>query len=291
MNKKDIEIMKNSFDSARHYIAVDDKKVECWSARELQKLLGYSKWQNFSVAIKRAKDACITNNQNVDDYFQDSTVEVEIGSGTKRTLFDILLTRYACYLVAMNGDPQKDAIAFAQSYFATQARKMEILEERIQNLHRVGERHKLTNAETRLSKNIYERGVDDQGFGRIRSKGDRALFGGLSTKEMKERLGVKNKSRPLADFLPTVTIAAKTLATEMTNYNVEQNDLQGESDITDEHVTNNSTIRKMLGERGIKPEELPPAEDIKKVERKLNKDAKSISIANTFSDSKKKELV
>ncbi len=288
MNKKDIEIMKNSFDSARHYLAVDDKKVECWSARELQKLLGYSKWQNFEVAIKRAKDACITNNQNIDDYFQDSTLEVEIGSETKRNIFDILLTRYACYLVAMNGDPQKDAIAFAQSYFATQARKMEIIEERLQNQHRLDERHKLTNAETRLSKNIYERGVDEQGFGRIRSKGDRALFGGLSTSEMKAKLGVKNKSRPLADFLPTVTIAAKNLATEMTNYNVEQNDLYGERDITFEHVTNNKNIRKMLDERGIRPEELPPAEDIKKIERKLNKDAKAISLANNFSNIKKK---
>lgn len=192
---------------------------------------------------------------------------VQIGSGAERSVKDYMLTRYACYLIAQNGDPKKEEIAFAQSYFAVQTRKQERLEERISYVERVEARGRLRESEKRLSQNIYERGVDDAGFGRIRSKGDAALFGGNTTQQMKEKLGVKS-NRPLADFLPTLTIAAKNLATEMTNYNVEQKDLQGESSITDEHVQNNTSVRSMLGERGIRPEELPPAEDMKKLERR-----------------------
>ena len=200
---------------------------------------------------------------------------VELGSGAKREVEDYMLTRFACYLIAQNGDPKKEEIAFAQSYFAIQTRKIELIEERLNLKSRLETRDKLRASEKQLSQNIYERGVDDKGFGRIRSKGDTALFGGHTTEDMKRRLGIKS-TRPLADFLPTLTIAAKNLATEMTNYNVSEKDLQGESSITTEHVQNNKTVREMLGKRGIKPEELPPAEDIKKMERRVTTDEKKI---------------
>ena len=200
---------------------------------------------------------------------------VELGSRAKRNVKDYMLTRYACYLIAQNGDPKKEEIAFAQSYFAIQTRKHELIEERIALIERTEARGRLRESEKRLSQNIYERGVDDAGFGRIRSKGDQALFGGYTTQEMKNRLGVKS-SRPLADFLPTLTIAAKNLATEMTNYNVEEKDLQGESSITGEHIQNNRSVRDMLGQRGIKPENLPPSEDIKKLERRVKSQEKKI---------------
>lgn len=199
---------------------------------------------------------------------------VQLGSGSVREVQDFMLTRYACYLIAQNGDPKKEEIAFAQSYFAVQTRKAELIEERLNEIARLSTRDRLRASEKQLSKNIYERGVDDRGFGRIRSKGDQALFGGLSTEQMKHRLGIK--SGALADHLPTLTIAAKNLATEMTNYNVEQKDLYGEQSIAAEHVQNNRSVRSMLGQRGIKPEELPPAEDIKKVERRVAKDEKEI---------------
>ena len=201
---------------------------------------------------------------------------VSLGSGSEREIKDYMLTRYACYLIAMNGDPKKEEIAFAQSYFAVQTRKVELIEERLNLLSRLETRDRLRASEKQLSQNIFERGVDDKGYGRIRSKGDTALFGGHTTEDMKKRLGIKS-TRPLADFLPTLTIAAKNLATEMTNYNVDQKDLQGEGSITTEHVQNNRTVRQMLGQRGIQPENLPPAEDIKKVERRVTSDEKKIA--------------
>lgn len=273
MDKKKIASFKNEFDTIINYN--DNEKLEFWYARDLMKKLGYVKWENFEKVIEKAKESCKRSNTEVLEHFLEIRKSIKSGNNTEREFRDYALTRYACYLIAQNGDPQKDEIAFAQSYFALQTRKQELIEERLNYIERADVREKLTLSEKRLSKNIYERGVNELGFARIRSKGDAALFGGKNTSTMKQILSVKD-SRSLADFLPTLTIAAKNLATEMTNHNVETNNLKGETDITTEHVENNSTIRKMLVERGIKPEELPPDEDIKKIERRVKKEEKKL---------------
>ena len=277
MDKVRIQQLLTSFNNITHSVnnESDSESIEIWFARELQFILGYARWENFIVAINRAVDSCKTQGSNPEDHFREVTKMVGLGSGAKREVQDFILTRYACYLIAQNGDPKKEEIAFAQSYFAMQTRKVELIEERLDLLSRLETRDKLRVAEKQLSQNIYERGVDDKGFARIRSKGDTALFGGFTTEDMKVKLGVK-ASRPLADFLPTLTIAAKNLATEMTNYNVASKDLYGEPPITQEHIQNNLSVREMLEARGIKPEELPAAEDIKKWERKVAKDEKLI---------------
>lgn len=277
MDKQSIIQYKTSFDAIASYIEGNSgkEKVEIWFARDLQPLLGYARWENFQVAINRAVESCKTQGVNVDDHFREVTKMVTLGSGATREVQDYMLTRYACYLIAQNGDPRKEQIAFAQSYFAVQTRKAELIEERLNHISRLETRERLRASEKQLSQNIYERGVDEKGFGRIRSKGDTALFGGHTTEDMKQRLGIKG-TRPLADFLPTLTIAAKNLVTEMTNYNVEKADLYGETSITREHIQNNRSVREMLGKRGIKPEELPAAEDIKKLERRVAAEEKKL---------------
>lgn len=272
MEKHTITVLNKRFEE----YAYEQDSVEYWLARELQELLGYSDWRNFLNTINKAKDSCQITGQVVSNHFVDTTKMVKIGSGAERAQEDFMLTRYACYLIAQNGDPKKEQIAFAQSYFAIQTRKQELLEERIQLMERLQAREKLAATETELSKNIYERGVDNSGFARIRSKGDWAMFGGYNTSEMKRKLGVK-ENRPLADFLPTITITAKQLATEITNFNVKKNNLNGENNIASEHIKNNKDVRGLLGKSGIKPEDLPAEEDIKKLDRRVKSLDKEIA--------------
>jgi DNA-damage-inducible protein D len=254
----------------------EEDGLEFWFARELQVLLGYSEWRNFLRVIEKAQESCKNSNHPISDHFVGVNKMVSLGLGSEREINDIILTRYACYLIAQNGDPRKEEIAFAQSYFAVQTRKQEIIEEHIVLAERLRARRQLRESETELSRNLYERGVDDTGFARIRSKGDQALFGGFITREIKQRMEVPD-NRPLADFLPTITITAKNLATEITNFNVVKQDLQGEVPITDEHVQNNQDVRELLLNRGIKPETLPPEEDLLKLERRVKSSEKSLA--------------
>ena len=272
MEKQKIFLLNKSFEE----YAYEKDGVEFWFARELQELLGYADWRNFLNAVDKAKDSCKTTSESVTDHFVDVTKTIPMPKGAEKEVPDIMLTRYACYLIAQNGDSKKEQIAFAQSYFAIQTRKQELLEERILLMERLQAREKLAATETELSKNIFERGVNNKGFANIRSKGDWALFGGNNTSAMKRKLGIA-ENRPLADFLPTITISAKQLATEITNFNVNKNDLKGETKITNEHLKNNTDVRELLGKSGIKPEQLPAEEDIKKLERRVKASDKEMA--------------
>ena len=264
MKQETIVRLHKSFEEAAH----EKDGVEFWFARDIQNLLGYTQWRNFLQVIDKAQIACTNAGQKTDDHFADVSKLVNIGSGAERPVEDIVLTRYACYLIAQNGDSRKDEIAFAMNYFAVQTRKQELLEQRLKEWERLQAREKLSISEKELSGLIFQKGIDDIGFARIRSKGDQALFGGKTTKDMKVKMRVPD-SRALADFLPTITIKAKDFAIEITNFNIRKDDLNSEPAITAEHIKNNRHVRGALLKSGIIPELLPAEEDIKKIERKV----------------------
>ncbi len=273
MKRAQINQLFDQFEQAVHEVETASGSIECWSARLLQELLGYKEWRNFLQVIQKAKDATHNAGESISDHFVDVNKMVSLGSGAEREIEDIALTRYACYLIAQNGDSRKQEIAFAQTYFAVQTRKQELIEQRLLEQERVQARKKLKETEKKLSGIIYERGLDEKSFAIVRSSGDQALFGGLTTQDMKRKYKVP-EGQPLADYLPTLTIKAKDFATELTSHNVAEKDLKGEAAITREHVDNNKAIRAVLAERGVKPEELPAEEDIKKVQRRLEGEEK-----------------
>ncbi|MFA7074869.1 MAG: DNA damage-inducible protein D [Endomicrobiaceae bacterium] len=277
MEKQIIHKLTATFEDSSHKT---EDGVEFWLARDLQHLLGYGKWDNFKNVISKAKTACEVSGQKIADHFADVGKKVSLGSGAEKEIDDLMLTRYACYLIAQNGDSRKQEIAFAQTYFAVQTRKAEIIEQKILEYERVQARHKLAETEKELSKVIFEQTGGNENFALIRSKGDQALFS-KSTRQMKDKWKIKNK--PLADFMPTILLKAKDFATEITIFNAKDKEMTTENQISKEHITNNKSVRDTLISRGITPENLPPEEDIKKIERKLKREEKkSLKNDDTF---------
>jgi DNA-damage-inducible protein D len=275
------ELVQTLTDTFEGHAQQTESGVEYWLARDIQHLLGYTKWENFLNVVSKAKTACEVSGHDIDNHFPDVRKMVDLGSGSQREIDDIMLTRYACYLIAQNGDPRKPEIAFAQTYFAVQTRKAELIEQRMLDAERIHARKKLTETEKELSQVIYEQTGGNQDFALIRSKGDHALFG-KSTQAMKAQWKVPD-TRPLADFAPTILLKAKDFAAEITIFNARQHQMEREVQISKEHITNNQAVRNTLLERGIRPESLPPEEDVKKVERRLqSEDKKSLNKPDTL---------
>jgi DNA-damage-inducible protein D len=272
MKKETIKSLMGDFESIKNET---EDGLEFWLARDLQHLLGYTKWDNFLNVALKAKTSCEISGNNISDHFADVGKTIKMPKGAQKEVNDIMLTRYACYLIAQNGDPRKEEIAFAQTYFAVKTRKYEVIEKRILETERVQARKKLSETEKELSAVIFERTGDNKNFAFIRSKGDKALFG-KTTQEMKLRWNIKN-SKPLADFMPTILLKAKDFATEITIFNARENRMQTENEISSEHITNNRTVRKTLKSRGIVPENLPPEEDVRRIERKLSSEEKKFT--------------
>ena len=270
-----LELIKSYFEKFNKCV-YEANGLEFWFARDLQVLLGYAKWENFLNVIEKAKEACRNSGVKVEDNFADTVRAINMPNGGIKEVDDMFLTRYACYLIAQNGDPAKEQIAFAMIYFAIQTRRQEILEKRINDFERIQAREKLSISEKKLSGVVYERGVDSSGFAIIRSKGDQALFGGYTTNEMKRKFNIPN-SRPLADFLPTITIKAKDFVNEITTFNLKKDYvLTGLNEISREHQRNNEDVRNLLLKKGIRPESLPAEEDALKVKRKIKNEDKKL---------------
>jgi len=279
------EIVHKLTENFEDFLHKTEDGVEFWLARDLQHLLGYGKWDNFQNVISKAKTACEISGQDIADHFADVGKMVEIGSGAQKEIDDVMLTRFACYLIAQNGDPRKEQIAFAQTYFAIQTRKAELIEQKILEIERVQARNKLAETEKELSHVIFQQTGGNENFALIRSKGDQALFN-RTTQQMKDKWGIKNK--PLADFMPTILLKAKDFATEITIFNAKQKQMKTEGQISNEHITNNKTVRNTLISRGIVPENLPPEEDVKKIERKLkSEEVKSLKENKGFKNNNK----
>ena len=270
MENNQLQILYKTFDETRR-----ENGVEYWYARDLYPLLGYTKWENFETALERGKEACKKAGGNVNDHFLGVRKVIRVGKGAEMEVSDYKLTRYACYLTTLNGDPRKIEIAFAQAYFVTQTRKMEVIEQRMAELERITAREKLTVTEKTFAAMAFSRGVDGRGISEIRSFGDKALFGGKTTDDMKKRLGAK-KNTPLADVLPEVTISAKEFATAITTENTRKKNLQGKGSILNEHVINNENVRGVLIKSNIYPESLPSAEDIKRIKSRHKKETKKL---------------
>ena len=268
MKNEIIQALTNDFESHAHKT---EDGVEFWLARDLQHLLDYTKWDNFQNVVFKAKTACEVSDELIEDHFADVGKTIQMPKGAEKEILDIMLTRYACYLIAQNGNPRKEKIAFAQRYFAIQTRKAELIAEKMLAFERVQARQKLKSTEKELSKVIFEQTGGNQNFALIRSKGDAALFNN-TTQQMKNKWGIKNK--PLADFMPTILLKAKDFATEITIFNAKENKMRTERAISNEHIINNKTVRKTLLSRGIVPENLKPEKDINKVERKLKSEGK-----------------
>lgn len=282
MKKEIIQSLTKNFEE---FANKTNEGIEFWLARDLQNLLGYEKWSNFLNVVEKAKISCQTNKQEPSYHFADAGKTIEMPKTAVREVDDIMLTRYACYLVAQNGDPRKEEIAFAQTYFALQTRKAELIEQKILEHERVQARHKLAKTEKELSQVIFQQTGSDKNFALIRSKGDQALFS-KTTAQMKDRWKIK-ADKPLADHMPTILLKAKDFATEITIFNAKENKMGNENQISNEHITNNKTVRETLISRGITPENLPPEDDIKKLERKLQGESKKISKNNGIGSEKK----
>lgn len=281
MDKNIVISLTNNFES---FANKSSDGVEFWLARDLQHLLGYGKWENFQKVINKAKTACELSGQEISNHFPDVRKTIEMPKNAQKEIDDVMLTRYACYLIAQNGDSRKKEIAFAQTYFAIQTRKAELIEQRLLESERVQARHKLASTEKELSTVIFEQTGGNQNFALIRSKGDKALFN-RTTQQMKEKWNIHNK--PLADHMPTILLKAKDFATEITIFNAKDKNMATEKQISTEHITNNKTVRNTLISRGITPENLPPEEDVKKVERKLKSDEKkTLKYKENFKDKK-----
>jgi DNA-damage-inducible protein D len=278
MKKELVQALTDTFEG---HAQQTETGVEYWLARDIQHLLGYTEWRNFGLVIHKAQTACELSNHSPFDHFVDVNKTIAMPKGASKDVPDIMLTRYACYLIAQNGDPRKPEIAFAQTYFAVQTRKAELIEQRMLDAERIHARKKLTETEKELSQVIYEQTGGNQDFALIRRKGDHALFG-KSTQAMKAQWKVP-ESRPLADFAPTILLKAKDFATEITIFNARHHQMDHEGQISNEHITNNQAVRNTLLDRGIRPENLPPQEDVKRVERRLqSEDKKTLNKPDTL---------